>query len=130
MSDYDTMGPGREMDARVAEKVFGLEVMDDFPEVFAVGADGANAVVRKYMRHYSTDISAAWEVVEKLRSDRLWFTMMQDNTDIWDVKLWRGESKGWFPTVEYYGNAPTAPLAICRAALKAVDHARPYLFEM
>jgi len=64
--------------------------------------------------HYSTDISAAWEVVEKLRG-------------VWDI---RSMSKTWVAILSVQvgtsdkrvgEEAETAPLAICLAALKAVE---------
>ena len=70
---------------------------------------------------YSTDIAAAWEVVEKLRNDG---RFLQLDSLGFDGEQWRcffalteiEEEK--FPWV---GEADTAPLAICRAALKAVS---------
>ena len=106
MTAIDEMPAGRELDALVAEKVMGW---DHYPSKHEI------------VPAYSTDIAAAWEVVEKMRSDDWWAQIAQDNTDIWDAKLWRGEPDRWFPTMETYGNAPTAPLAICRATLKTVN---------
>lgn len=64
--------------------------------------------------HYSTDISAAWEVVEKLEGRFIWDFNSHKN---WRVRLATYDRKDW-RLVE--GEAATAPLAICLAALKAV----------
>jgi hypothetical protein len=73
--------------------------------------------VAKYPRkewHPSTDIKAAWEVVEKLRE---WKNFVEvgcyDETYVVYVGL---SDKGYDVT----GEAETAPLAICKAALRAV----------
>ena len=71
----------------------------------------------------STEIEAAWEVAEKLRLSRGGhLTLLAFTTN------WRA---GWITpkqnyVFEQYGfkefiEAPTAPLAICRAALKAME---------
>ncbi len=67
----------------------------------------------KETRPYSTDISAAWEVVEKLK----------DNPDFADITItypWCVALNYNFETGWIKGEADTAPLAICRAALKAL----------
>jgi len=59
--------------------------------------------------HYSTDIGAAWEVVEKMRK-------IKRPVDIYS------SVNGWIANFDYMDIAlgETAPLAICRAALLAV----------
>lgn len=65
--------------------------------------------------HYSTDIAAAWEVVERLRAD---------HGDYSVIVCWAHETQQWvcsdFDSMTWEGAGETAPLAICRAALKAV----------
>lgn len=72
--------------------------------------------------YFSDNISAAWEVVEKMGSDPKYGNMFavflfkqpqQLNRKGWD-KRGVGYNEGGMLTF-----APTAPLAICRAALKA-----------
>jgi len=110
---------GRELDAMVAEMVMGLDVVwsrrsvlgwrgsdiyDQDEPCFNGDPSGTFAVPC-----YSKDILAVLEVVERLRSS-------QSNFDL----TWHGG--GWhcnFNTYMYY--ADTAPLAICLAALEAVD---------
>ncbi len=65
--------------------------------------------------HYSTDIAAAWEVVEKFQAEDF------------DVRVgfcrWRDDGRvGWLAWVgKADALADTAPHAICLAALKAVE---------
>lgn len=106
---------GRELDALVAEKVMGMKVYR------RVGEDGPNPQykeIEKVPEHcaviyppYSTDISAAWEV------------LLLDKFCCWAMKH-DHESKLFSVEIEFNGNryfaqADTAPHAICLAALKA-----------
>jgi hypothetical protein len=129
------MEAGRELDALVAEKVMGAE----WDEQWAVGysilkfrEDVRHLVTHDWAcekkqvnpacPHYSTDIAAAWLIVERLRpaeDTRYGVTIESDGA-------------GWYCTVEdadvewddpahtsvAYGE--TLPLAICRAALASV----------
>jgi hypothetical protein len=112
------MKPGRELDALIAEKVMGLSVIEP---------------LRLYYRHptmvtneipdYSTDIAAAWQVVEKIkaqikpgRKERRDFTVMFVDGE-WLVG-WSLEFGGG---MEGMSAAATAPHAICLAALKAIN---------
>jgi len=133
------MNAGRELDALVAEKVMGCKWGEfhntpDEPgrwedHKFLVDPDGNKVAVRwktknlltwdmchywpsRPLRPYSTDIAAAWEVVEKFISEGV--SIYRDD---------RQPSKGkWYAL---FGDgcgveADTVPLAICLAALKAV----------
>ena len=63
---------------------------------------------------WSTDILAAWQVVEKLCQDAWWISLKQMGYKMgWRCLLTRG--------IAISADADTASLAICRAALKAVD---------
>ncbi len=66
---------------------------------------------------YSTDINAAWKVVEKLREDGLYLTMNADAFSAGYPQFNPGS--GWWCSFKYSALAETAPLAICRAALLA-----------
>ncbi len=96
--------PGRELDALIAENVMGLKHSC---------LDGNHTLCG--VKSYSTDISAAWEVVEKLvvgrevgldrwPGSKLWLIIVREG-NLLKARLW----------------AETAPLAICRAALKTVQ---------
>ena len=120
------MEAGRELDALVAERVMGLSVQWDYGRVpfywhpatlahgLEIGPDGLSAV-RRPIKPYSTDISAAWLVVEKLRADGF-YPEIHALTD----GDWRCEIRASGEPIDVWEDAPTAPLAICRAALAAI----------
>lgn len=127
----DEMPAGRELDALVAEKVMRLGVRNgDTLEtqqrgIIAIWEDG---VVRTLMRddisyvslhNYSTDITAAWLVVKKLKADgiHLWKLGEEDSAPGWTASMGLNLKPG------VHAWAETAPLAICRAAFKAVETA-------
>ena len=90
--EIDKMEAGREMDALIHKHVFGFKASSTSPW------------------RYSTDIHSAWMVVDRLISD-------------YYLSLHFGEDGFYchfddFETGKHHGEAPTAPLAICRAALK------------
>lgn len=110
--DILTIPAGRAMDALVAEKVMGLHRSMEQglgEDVYEEWRNAEGCRVRPYgtLPNYSTDIAAAWEVVEKLAKPL--------------KVVWTG--KVWVCAVfeeEYSHEADTAPLAICRAALSRV----------
>ena len=121
-----TVKAGRALDADVAEKVMGLTVREGLmrlgyyemePEILDVGDEPIDGmeheevliVGKALLPHYSTDIAAAWQVVEKA-----------DEFEMWNHT---GKSYGCrltFRNKQAFAKAATAPLAICRAALDAV----------
>ena len=111
----DAMPAGREMDVLIAERVMG------FPGA-AVGG-WTNPKIGD-PQPYSTDIAAAWTVLEKLRSDgfdiEVSATEVEDKyTPGWTVEFDHDRSP--YRTYTKHPNAwkvETATLAICRAALK------------
>lgn len=141
----ETMQAGRELDARVAEKVMGWRrrfgafegtVWNDLAVILLPFEPGKYPKKPKYteapatvtspvLPHYSTDIAAAWEVVETMSTrgfrfklfrapntsgqpDRAWAVFARPEVDIVDAMY-----------AEEFGTA--APLAICLAALKALE---------
>ena len=133
--NIDEMPAGREIDALIEKYVFNKMpkcgcFADDTYNGECVGADNASDCLLaeqklkkqkeipgdcKYWRtkepeSYSTDIAAAWSVVEKMHSKNFYLRYFYD-----------GRYGCYFtepPREVAYGE--TAPLAICRAALKAV----------
>ena len=95
---------GREMDALIAKEcdLYSNSTMLRFGDLYI-------PEVQKYCRPFSTDMSAAWKVVEKMIDGE-----NPNNCDLrTSVHGWRCDfHKG-------QANAETAPLAICRAALMA-----------
>ncbi len=71
--------------------------------------------------HYSTDIAAAWQVVERLKAD--WRPVIQwVHLDRWRVTLVNRHKNNEAVMEE----SPSLPLAICRAALEtAVGASQP-----
>lgn len=119
----------RSIDALVATQVMGLSPEESIGveqvEVWhrmkgKVRESGWNPVYPPY----STDIAAAWQVVEKVRSDT-----KTDNPGCFTIQEHdKGWEAGWGTYVDYEGFgfdlsvvADAAPLAICLAALKLKD---------
>ena len=111
----DEMPAGREMDALVAERVMGATIIER--------NTGSNLIFYDYRarkddkaftaQKYSTDIAAAWQVVEKVVPGRgISIEAFKKPPLVWHVEFYMGV--GWS------ANDESLPLAICRAALKAV----------
>ena len=125
-TSVDEHEAGRCLDAWVARDVMGLEpVLFDEP----YGGLGKPAGRRGWyippvhpVEYYSTDIAAAWEVVERsslslVKTKEGWLAGQYDlEEEYLDVEF--GVIDGHFS--RGYATADTAYLAICRAALKAV----------
>ena len=118
--DILNMEAGEELDELIAEKVMGF-IKLPFPGLPKFQKPTDDGVIPLYYTpKYSTDISAAWEVVEKIlkmpssvniqcdfHSDGNYFACYIHPYPRDETKL-------------IMEHAPTAPLAICRAALLAV----------
>lgn len=119
------MEAGRELDALIAEKVMGwtnvAERRNTFTRPGALipsdwrgwSGDTPNGEREQLIPPYSTDIAAAWQVVERFSAK-------------WIDIVYRPDA-GWWVTIDGrgHGNAggaieKTLPLAICLAALKAL----------
>lgn len=113
------MNAGRELDALIAEKVMGFETVNfksSDPHEIIVTKD-AEGNMRMAVPFYSTDIAAAWEVVEKLRDT--WAIELHGRDGAWSCLVEEGdEVTAHFIAI---AEADTAPLAICLAALKVVE---------
>lgn len=110
------MEAGRELDALVAEHVMGYECVCsdepvDCPVHYAEDLDT--------LLPYSTDIAAAWPVVERMRELRWVFSLCTLNAgDFYCIfKVHEFSSR---PSAIHDARADTAPHAICLAALRAV----------
>lgn len=102
------MPAGREMDTLIVEKVMGLKVDYEFDEPH-VPSLRDKYDEWGYLPNYSTDILAAWEVVEELKGLK-------------PILNYDPQSQKWYMRLNggSYCSADTAPLAICRVALLAV----------
>ena len=135
----------RELDAEVAVEVMGYELVKvrprgqkelrvmrrcvrgeigDYSTYFL--EDGTKLYCGKpfaptKLEHYSTDIAAAWEVVEKMVSDGRVFIVKGDGVRTGDHNPKWTVLVANMPRVD----ANTAPIAICRAALAAVRSQPP-----
>ena len=112
------MEPSRELDALVAEKVMGWETVNNKAGIPVSGFDwvGHNpktqsSTVWSYVPDYSTDISAAWEVVEKLSRGKV------DRSFVLEFHYERYYAS-FGPYREEMYETPSE--AICKAALLAV----------
>lgn len=122
------MKAGRELDALVAEKVMGCIISFKGWRYGRCGCDDTKGPSHmwtpdhetyEWPAPYSTDIAAAWEVVEKM-----------GNWHGFDFAIWKKEvgewRAGWFEDGweglegRADATAESAPHAICLAALKAV----------
>lgn len=108
---------GRDMDKLIAEKIMaltGIRWSTSYPTDW-IYSNGEYVVGKNLgwdaLPRYSTDISAAWEVVEKLRHRGL-FQINVWHNDMCQVNLSNCDAVV----------SETAPLAICRAALLAVSN--------
>jgi len=124
----------RKIDALVAEYVIGVPLKTVFEDTYIDGE--RRALIPSFAStllntpnypHYSTDISAAWQVVEKLAEAGIYFEIRRRKTGYTAIPFIKREKKR-------YGQTPyacldsnkgwvrnkSAPLAICLAALKAV----------
>lgn len=105
------MKPGEDLDALIAEKVMGWTCDTSFrparffPPGETILANGAYSPPE-----YSTDIAAAWLVVEKISEK---YRM--------DIKVDRGFTTVLIDEKDVYISEKTSPYAICLAALRAVS---------
>lgn len=112
--NIDELQAGRELDALIATRIFNQSPPDGFAQsghewrrVHQVSID-TYFVVESWPERYSTDIAAAWKVVEQIEKTIYLYRIKSGR--------WKFRIGSYLATVE----ADTAPLAICRAALKAV----------
>lgn len=117
----------RAIDAEVAVKVFGwTREQVGLAEDCAGGSIAAcNKMTTGPIPPYSTEIAAAWMVVEKLSSMPGCRGIEVENAATqcgsWGCAVWWKDGVTFKSVHAYETLSPTAPLAICRAALKAVE---------
>jgi hypothetical protein len=117
-----TMEAGRKMDALIAEKVFGYVRMH-YPDENTWGErsyddkfPSCDCFRQVPSRDYSTDIAAAWEVVEKFSHQATNELARKQGFSHWQLNSY--PDSGWACRIgSLSAHADTAPLAICRAAL-------------
>ena len=120
----------RALDIAIAEKVMGWEVRTGV--TVYDGLDMPWTVYEEPNGHvhnpipFSTDIAAAWRIVEYLRSQGWVMTLSVNEyvTEPWDCRFFLKEEK------RVIGHGATAEIAICRAALAVWQDAQARLARM
>ena len=128
----DEMPAGREMDALLAEKIMGYTLSElslpAYPKykLFDIESGEFSGYVKE-VPHYSTDIADAWEVVKRMpipfKLEKCWEKAYQIGPEGWSA-CWctdadcEGCNENSRCTNGDDAWAETAPLAICRYALK------------
>lgn len=113
----------RELDRMVAEKVMGWQLAEAWTpgsqEPWWRKADGWMVPLPPF----TTDIAAAWQVVERMR-ELGWYYGVSGSISIGEIAMFRvlGDA-----ALVRSGTASTAPEAICRAALAALETGEPNL---
>jgi len=126
------MPAGREMDVLIAEKVMGYTLSElslpAYPKykLFDIESGEFSGYVKE-VPHYSTDIADAWEVVKRMpipfKLEKCWEKAYQIGPEGWSA-CWctdadcEGCNENSRCTNGDDAWAETAPLAICRYALK------------
>jgi len=109
---------GPELDRLVAEHITGWKEGEKGPRV---AKWGVGILGEKVLPRYSTDIAAAWSVVEKLVNLGWLVNLLSpwkgNATYHWTCYVERQGKSGW-EKLEVAGDS--APAAICRAALLAM----------
>lgn len=133
MQEINQIEAGRELDALVASKVMSLDINRGHYETAETSSGDPLCIAcgtvgdwsddlfgdKPCIPHYSTDIAAAWQVVGKLTNPRI----------SWEAGTWlascdvRNEPpyEGWRIVSARADGRDAAPLAICRAALAAIE---------
>jgi hypothetical protein len=114
------MKPGRELDALIHQYVFGVDAGDIY-------YDDTHQEIMISLPKYSTDISAAWEVAQKIvdmdddHQFEIHLSPSQDKECTASVRYW-DKTNHDDPVLAgpFYILGESAPHAICLAALKAV----------
>lgn len=112
------MSNWRQLDALVAEKVMGLDMVEDtLPQLPKYYRPEYERTIFTDVPLYSTEISAALEVLEKMRNNKIYL----------DIRIWPDEYQVLPHQDEnnklierWIVQRPSLPEAICKAALLAV----------
>lgn len=115
--DIDNVLAGVGMDKLIAERVMGwTNVYQDGVNLKGTEPSGEDQTA--HVPLYSVNISAAWRVVEKCNLLHGWVSLGYDEGD----KEWMIFESRPPDGIYTISTGDTAPLAICRAALKAVQN--------
>lgn len=117
--NIDTLESGEEMDALIAENVFGRLVT--WNRAFQYTTDEErkeDPYIHAFLTipEYSTNLTAAWKIVEELQS-RHFYVDIRTCSDFYEVWITKHESGDTTSTFAH----PRLPFAICKAALAAIE---------
>ena len=131
--EIDQLEAGRELDCLIAVHVMGWKQNSYAPSIMDEGGAWFNAEGRVEHLHetcFSTDIAAAWLAVQKLESQGMFIIFSNSGKDGNPREISMRLNVAGFYKMEPLpvahlkriaeAKALTAPLAICRAALKTV----------
>lgn len=119
--NVNEMEAGRELDALVAQHVMGCKVLGSELTGFFCGCSPETHRDKDgFLPRFSTDIAAAWEIVEKVKATSSRGYVLDFLRGEWTVGLRACGDAGEPELYDHCaGCAEEAPLAICKAALKA-----------
>lgn len=108
-----TFPAGRDLDAMIAEKVMGWRRQSEAPQDVWQRHDERLAELPKF----STDIAAAWQIVEKLGPDDIFLTITLLPDGEYECTAQNEIGETLMLGKSGHVKADSAPLVICRAAL-------------
>lgn len=130
--NVDEMAAGRKLDALVAEKVMGRTICEH-SKVRSVAQscglamcgdlDCVGEMHYDHLPRYSTDIAAAWNVLETLQSKGWSEFKIMGNKGIIGIAFYCDTSADDIQGFDH--ERGSLPLSICRAALKAMKKEDP-----
>lgn len=111
---------GRDVDAEVAIKIMGYHRFKELCIITTWNSPDKKLIDEKDVPHYSTNISAAMEVVKRMKElgFAAWFS--NAHKDGWEVSFIKMDGIEVNGELDFQATAPTLELAITLAALKAV----------
>lgn len=127
----------RETDKLIAEKIFGIKKIfcpsdvdelgymntsDDYHFIPSGKPPRTHLIDAQRIPNYSTDIAAAWQIVEQMSaSTKEFWTLNYFSTGATVEFFYEGGRDRLWQVGNHEADAEDMPLAICRAALKAVS---------
>lgn len=114
IEDVREMKSGRELDRVIGGVIMGLDIVEDtLPQLPKYYLPEYERTVFRDVPFYSSSISDAWEVVEKMRTEYKKYVTIHDNAHLnYDVRF------SGFHSPEFV-RLSSLPEAICKAAVLA-----------
>lgn len=120
------MDAGRVLDTAIARSVMGWTIDYSIPIIDIVGPYADRAAWKNEHGNsakvpcFSTDIAAAWQVVEKMQEGLEWQFMLEAHSGEWLAYVTPHISSPRYNSQQFEAIADTAPHAICLVALEAL----------